>query len=154
MQAKRLRAADFAVLAESAIIYIAAAISKKIQIEETFAMSLKYPLFAAALWLAACAPAHALEGTVTWHDPTCGYFVLTLPGDQEEKFGLFSWRSGADPKMEDVWDGDIVAGEDIDIVNKANGEKMTVIHWANAKSLAQLVRNTPVQCASKWKKKQ
>jgi len=46
-----------------------------------------------------------------------------------------------------------VAHTDIDIVNKANGEKMTVIHWANAKSLAQLVRNTPVQCASKWKKK-
>jgi hypothetical protein len=116
-------------------------------------MSLKHSLFAAALSLAVCAPAHALEGTVTWHDPTCGYFVLTLPGDQEEKFGLFSWRSGADPKMEDVWDGDIVAGEDLDIVNKANGEKMTVIHWANAKTLAQLVRNTPVQCASKWKKK-
>ena len=33
------------------------------------------------------------------------------------------------------------------------GQKMAVIHWANAKEQAQLVRNTPVQCASKWKKR-
>src|SRR5262245_20374701 len=114
-------------------------------------MPLKHLPLAVVLPLMLCAPAHALEGTVTWHDPTCGYFVLTLPGDQEEKFGLFSWKSGADPKMEQVWDGDIVNGEDIDLVNKASGEKMAAIHWANAKEQAQLVRNSPVQCASRWK---
>jgi hypothetical protein len=116
-------------------------------------MPFKYLLSAAALTLALCPPAHAVEGTVTWHDPTCGYFVLTLPGAQEEKFGLFSWKSGPDPKMDQVWEGDIVQGEEIDIVNQASGEKMAVIHWANAKEQAQLVRNTPVQCASKWKKR-
>ena len=116
-------------------------------------MPLKYPLLAAALTCVLCPPAHADEGTVTWHDPSCGFFALTLPGDQEEKFGLFSWKSGADPKPDQVWEGDLVKGEDVDLVNKANGEKMAAIHWANAKSLAQLVRNTPVQCASKWKKK-
>src|SRR5437879_2654374 len=116
-------------------------------------MSLKYPLFAVALTLVLCQSAHAVEGTVTWHDPTCGYFVLSLPGDQEEKFGLFLWKSGPDPKMEQVWEGDIVDGQEIEIVNKANGEKMAVIHWANAKQQAQLVRNSPVQCASRWSKK-
>ncbi len=116
-------------------------------------MQLKYPFLVLALSLVTCAPAHALEGKVTWHDPTCGYFVLSLPGDQEEKFGLYSWKSGADPKVEQVWEGDIVTGEEIDIVNKENGEKMAVIHWANAKEQAQLVRNSPVQCASRWKKK-
>ena len=70
-------------------------------------MPFKYLLSAAALTLALCPPAHAVEGTVTWHDPTCGYFVLTLPGAQEEKFGLFSWKSGPDPKMDQVWEGDI-----------------------------------------------
>ena len=116
-------------------------------------MPLKYPLLAVALSLALCPSAQAVEGTVTWHDPSCGFFVLTLPGDQEEKFGLYSWKSGADPKPDQVWEGDIVTGEDVDIVNKDNGEKMAAIHWANAKSQAQLVRNTPVQCASKWKKR-
>jgi len=28
-----------------------------------------------------------------------------------------------------------------------------VIHWANAREQVMLVRNTPVQCASRWKKK-
>jgi len=116
-------------------------------------MPFRYLLFIAPFALLMCPPAHAVEGTVTWHDPTCGFFVLTLPGEQEEKFGLYSWKSGPDPKADQVWDGNIVAGEEIDIVNKANGEKMAVIHWANAKDQAQLVRNTPVQCASKWKKR-
>ena len=116
-------------------------------------MPLKHSLLIAASLFALCPAAHADEGTVTWHDPSCGFFVLTLPGEQEEKFGLFSWKSGADPKAEQVWEGDLVKGEEIDIANKANGEKMAVIHWANAKTQAQLVRNTPVQCASKWKKR-
>jgi hypothetical protein len=116
-------------------------------------MPSKYLLLIAASMFVLCRPAQAAEGTVTWHDPTCGYFVLSLPGDQEEKFGLYSWKSGSDPKVEQVWEGDIVNGEEIDIVNKENGEKMSVIHWANAKQQVQLVRNSPVQCGSRWKKK-
>jgi hypothetical protein len=115
-------------------------------------MPFKHSMFAAAFAFALCPSAHAVQGTVSWHDPTCGFFVLTLPGDQEEKFGLFSWKSGADPRVDQVWDGDLVQGEDVDITNQATGEKMAAIHWANAKEQAQLVRNTPVQCASKWKK--
>jgi len=39
------------------------------------------------------------------------------------------------------------------LVNQRSGDKHVVIHWANAKAADMLVRNTPVQCASKWKKK-
>jgi hypothetical protein len=116
-------------------------------------MRFKFALFAALFGAALCPAAHAVQGTVTWNDASCGFFVLSLPGEQEEKFGLYSWKSGADPKVDQVWDGDLIAGEEIDITNSANGEKMAVIHWANAKEQAQLVRNTPVQCASKWKKR-
>lgn len=110
-------------------------------------------LFALSLALAAGSQARAAEGTVTWSDPTCGFFVLTLPEGTPERFGLFSWKSGADPKLDAVWEGDIVDGEDIELTNKTSGAKMAVIHWANAKEQAQLVRNAPVQCASKWKRK-
>jgi len=116
-------------------------------------MHRKHLLLALGLAFAAGPAAHAAEGTVTWHDPSCGFFVLTLPEGPAERFGLYSWKSGSDPKMDDVWEGDIVEGEDIEITNKSSGDKMAVIHWANAKEQAQLVRNTPVQCASKWKKK-
>lgn len=116
-------------------------------------MQTKHWLLALALPLALTAqPARAAQGTVTWHDPTCGFFVLSLPEGPPERFGLYSWKSGPDPHMDQVWEGDIVDGEDIEILNQA-GEKMAVLHWANAKDQAQLVRNTPVQCASKWKKR-
>jgi hypothetical protein len=35
--------------------------------------------------------------------------------------------------------------------NLTSGASHNVIHWADAKLQEQLVRNTPVQCASKWK---
>ena len=116
----------------------------------------KYLLLALAAPLALGAGrAMALEeGTVTWHDPTCGFFVLSLPEGPPERFGLFSWKSGADPKMDQVWQADnIIEGDDMEIQNKETGAKMIVLHWANAKEQAQLVRNTPVQCASRWKKR-
>ena len=110
-------------------------------------------LCALALPLTMIAQANAGEGTVTWHDPSCGFFVLTLPEGQPERFGLFSWKSGGDPQLEQTWEGDLLKGEDVDLVNKASGAKMAAFHWADAKEQKQLVRNTPVQCASKWKKK-
>jgi hypothetical protein len=116
-------------------------------------MRMKNMLLALSVATLLGAQAHAAEGTVTWHDPSCGFFVLTLPEGQPERFGLFSWKSGPDPKLEQVWEGDIVDGEDIEISNKATGEKMATLHWANAKEQAPLVRNTPVQCASKWKRR-
>ncbi|HTT39861.1 MAG TPA: hypothetical protein VMH32_19615 [Burkholderiales bacterium] len=116
-------------------------------------MQLRPLLLVLALALAAGSEARAAEGTVTWSDPSCGYFVLTLPEGTPERFGLFSWKSGADPKVDAVWDGNIVDGEDVELTNKASGETMAAIHWASAKEQAQLVRNSPVQCASRWKRK-
>jgi len=116
-------------------------------------MQTRLLLLAFGLALAAGSQAQAAEGTVTWNDPSCGFFVMTLPEGTPERFGMYSWKSGADPKLDAVWEGDIVEGEDIELTNKASGEKMAVIHWANAKEQAQLVRNAPVQCASKWKRK-
>ncbi len=92
----------------------------------------------------------AAEVEVTWLDPTCGYFVVELPpSDEPEKFGLFSARGLPLPKV-----GDRVAGSMTDIEtqldNLTSGDTHNVIHWADAKLQEQLVRNTPVQCASKW----
>ena len=46
-----------------------------------------------------------------------------------------------------------VAAKELELVNQYGGDKHVVIHWANAKAAEMLIRNTPVQCASKWKKK-
>jgi hypothetical protein len=109
-------------------------------------------LFASSL--AICTSAYAAEGKVVWNDPTCGYFILTLPEhDRPERFGLYSWRSGDDPQMDQVWEGDLIQGQEIQINRKEGEGKMTALHWANAKEQAQLVRNTPAQCASRWKKR-
>ena len=101
------------------------------------------------------AEARAQEGPVTWSDPTCGFFVVQLPpGDSAEAFGLYSWKVNPGPQVGDVVEGDdIVAAKELVLVNKRSGDKHAVIHWANAKAPEMLVRNTPVQCASKWKKK-
>jgi hypothetical protein len=88
---------------------------------------------------------------VTWLDPTCGYFAIMLPeGSQEEAFGLFSARALPLPKVGDVLQGDMTEIETT-LLNLRNDTRHVVIHWADAKRQEQLVRNTPVQCASKWK---
>ncbi len=92
----------------------------------------------------------AADVEVTWMDPTCGYFAVALPDNPDpEKFGLFSARALPLPKVGDTLRGDMAEVE-TKLENLSNGDTLTVIHWANAKSLEQLVRNTPVQCASKW----
>ncbi len=92
----------------------------------------------------------AADVEVTWMDPTCGYFAVRLPESPEpEKFGLFSARALPLPNVGDQLRGDMAEIE-TELENLSSGVKHTVIHWANAKSQEQLVRNTPVQCASKW----
>ena len=92
----------------------------------------------------------AAEVPVTWLDPTCGYFVVELPESPEpEKFGLFSARGLPLPNVGDQLRGDMTEIETV-LSNLTSGQKHTVIHWADAKLQEQLVRNTPVQCASKW----
>jgi hypothetical protein len=90
--------------------------------------------------------AMAADVEVTWMDPTCGYFIVKLPeGTQEESFGLFSARALPLPTVGDVTEIETT------LLNLRTDERHTVIHWADAKRHEQLVRNTPVQCASKWK---
>ncbi len=95
--------------------------------------------------------AMAADVPVTWLDPTCGYFAVKLPESPEpEKFGLFSARTLPLPNVGDELRGNMTEIE-TQLENLSSGEIHNVIHWADAKSLEQLVRNTPVQCASKWK---
>ena len=95
----------------------------------------------------------AADVPVTWLDPTCGYFVVELPqGPEPERFGLFSARGLPLPDVGDQLQGDMTEIETV-LTNVTSGEQHTVIHWADAKLQEQLVRNTPVQCASKWSKR-
>lgn len=93
----------------------------------------------------------AADVEVTWMDPTCGFFVVKLPEDgRKEAFGLFSARGLPLPKVGDDVQGDLSVFETT-LLNLRTDETHTVIHWADAKLQEQLVRNTPVQCAAKWK---
>jgi hypothetical protein len=109
------------------------------------------PLMAAAAICLHIPFAMAADVEVTWMDPTCGYFVVKLPeGTQEESFGLFSARGLPLPTVGDFLQGDMTEIETT-LLNLRTDARHTVIHWADAKRHEQLVRNTPVQCASKWK---
>lgn len=111
-------------------------------------------VLSSSLALFCAAPCHALEGTVTWSDPTCGYFALSLPTDNpKEAFGLFSVKAPPVPELGDVLSGDIVTAQEPDLRNETRGVAHATIHWASAARQEMLVRNTPVQCASRWKKR-
>ncbi len=110
-------------------------------------------LLAPILTILAVSAAQADEVPVTWLDPTCGYFVVKMPdGNPAEAFGLFSLKANPLPEVGDTLTGDLV-GAEVTLQNLSKGIAHEAIHWANAKSQEQLVRNTPVQCASKWKRK-
>ena len=97
---------------------------------------------------------HAEKGEVTWVDPTCGYFVVKLPeGNPAEAFGLFSLKANPLPEIGDMLEGDLIDAAELQIANNTRGIQHDAIHWANARSQEMLVRNTPVQCASKWKRR-
>jgi hypothetical protein len=105
--------------------------------------------------LAAAADAQSADrGPVTWIDPSCGYFIIQLPeGNPAEAFGLFSSKTKPIPKVGDVLEGDIVSAYEVEATDVNTGQKHPLLHWANAKSPEMLIRNAPVQCASRWKKK-
>jgi hypothetical protein len=108
-------------------------------------------LMSVVLVAGSAATARAPEGEVVYHDPSCGYFIVKLPGD--EGYGLFESRSGPAPAVGDVIEGDIVTGEQIDVVNKTTGATNRLIHWANAAASRTLIRNFPFQCTSRWQLK-
>jgi len=106
--------------------------------------------------LAAAAGARAAQqGPVTWTDPSCGYFIMQLPeGDPAEAFGLYSSKTKPMPNVGDTLEGeDIVSSYEVEVTNVASGQKHELLHWANAKAPEMLIRNAPVQCASRWKRK-
>jgi hypothetical protein len=105
-------------------------------------------LIVLALASYAVTPAGAEEGTVTFHDPSCGFFVLKLPG--EEGYGLYQWQSGPTPTPGQVMEGDLIAGEHIEVTNKTAGGTNRLVHWANAPTPEVLVGNMPFQCTSRW----
>ena len=107
-----------------------------------------HALLALALAGAASAPALAAEGTVTWFDPTCRYFVLQLP-EGSEGFGLYEWKAGPEPKEGMIIAGDILGGPELKVTEKASGQEMSVVHWGDAKKQEILVRHSPDWCKSK-----
>jgi hypothetical protein len=114
-------------------------------------MQLRSALLAAGL-AAATAPTFAAQATVTWYDPTCRYFVAQLP-EGSEGFGLFEWKEGPEPKVDDVIDGDVLGGPELKVTNKASGETLSVVHWGDAKKAETLIKHSPDWCKSKRKKK-
>ena len=93
------------------------------------------------------------EGAVVWADATCDYVVIQLPGENpDEAFGLYKSKTKPMPKVGDIVDGDVLAAFDVEVTEKTTGQKYSLFHWANGKSREMLVRHSPVQCASRYKK--
>jgi hypothetical protein len=97
----------------------------------------------------------AQQGPVTWTDPSCGYFIIQLPeGNPAEAFGLYSSKTKPMPNVGDTLEGeDIVSTYELEVTDVASGRKHELLHWANAKTPEMLIRNAPVQCASRWKRR-
>jgi len=106
-----------------------------------------------ATTMLASGAAISAEGPVVWADTTCDYVILQLPEENpDEAFGLYKSKTKSMPKVGDIVEGDILAAFDIEVTDKATGQKYSLFHWANGKSKETLVRHSPVQCASRYKK--
>lgn len=114
-------------------------------------MQKRHALLALALAGAASGGALGAEGTVTWFDPTCRYFILQLP-EGSEGFGLYEWKEGPEPKEGMVIAGDILGGPELKVTDNTSGQELTVVHWGDAKKQDVLVRHSPGWCKSKRKK--
>lgn len=94
-------------------------------------------------------PAWADDAKITWYDVSCRYMLVEVP----EGFGLYEWRSGAEPKADDAISGDIAGGPELEAALKSSGEKMNLVHWGDAKKAEALLRAAPRGCLNKPKKK-
>lgn len=109
---------------------------------------------AAVLASAVAIPAKGAEGPVVWADTACNYFIVQLPeGDPDEGFGLFGSKTKSVPKVGEIIEGDILETYEVEVTEKATGQKYSVVHWANGKSQETLARHSPVHCTSRYKKK-
>ena len=107
-------------------------------------------LIACFIALLAAIQAHADEGKITWYDVSCRYMLV----ENVEGFGLYEWRSGAEPKADDAITGEIAGGPQVEAALKSSGEKMNLVHWGDAKKAETLLRAAPRGCLNKPKKKQ
>ena len=89
------------------------------------------------------------EAKITWYDVSCRYMLVEIA----ERFGLYEWRSGAEPKAEDAIVGDIAGGPEVEAALKSSDKKMNLIHWGDAKKAETLLRAAPRGCLNKPKKK-
>ena len=89
------------------------------------------------------------EAKVTWLDAKCRYFVVKLPDSGEpEKFGLFSVRAMPMPAIGDALKGSMTSIE-LHLENVTTGQIHDVIHWADAKTQEQLVKEAAAKCSGK-----
>lgn len=89
------------------------------------------------------------ELKITWYDPTCGFML----GELAEGYGLYQWKKGPEPKVGNVVIGDIAGGPPVEADLQPSGEKISMVHWADAKSGEVLLKHTPRGCLNKPKKK-
>jgi len=111
-------------------------------------MAPRYLLLALALIVGLPGHSRAEEGTVTWYDSTCRFFVAQLP----EGFGLYELKSGPEPKVGDVVEGSILGGPELNASNKTADQPVVLVHWGDAKSAEVLIRNAPGWCKGKRKR--
>ncbi len=105
-------------------------------------------LIACFIALMAATQARADEAKITWYDVSCRYMLVEIA----DGFGLYEWRSGAEPKAEDAITGDIAGGPEVEATLKSSGEKMSLTHWGDAKKMEALLRAAPRGCLNKPKK--
>jgi hypothetical protein len=106
---------------------------------------------ALALWVAPVAADEpkSAEARINWYDPTCRFFVVDLA----EGYGLYEWKNGPEPKVDDAIVGDIAGGPELEATLRSSGEKVSLVHWGDAKNPEVLIRHSPDWCKSKRKKK-
>lgn len=115
-------------------------------------MQKRYTLLLAGTLAASGGHLQAAEGTVTWFDPTCRYFIVQLP-EGSEGFGLYEWKEGPEPKEGVVVAGELLGGPELKVTDKASGQELAVVHWGDAKKQDVLVRHSPDWCKSKRKRR-
>lgn len=101
------------------------------------------------LAMLAMGQAWADDAKITWYDVSCHYMLVELA----DGFGLYEWRSGAEPKADDAITGDIAGGPEVEAALKSSGEKMSLVHWGDAKKSEVLLRAAPRGCLNKPKRK-
>ena len=92
-------------------------------------------------------PVLADDAKIVWVDPSCNYFIAQL-GDE---YGVFQWRSGADPDEGDVVSGPLQDEGMLTVTNATKGGSNSVILVARGARLKPLINSSPVYCKKRWR---